>query len=314
MSVTREIIGIDRYLGMSILESRHEKSTISFPPPSGPTSSLNQPTHPDLEHIKARISIREVACALGLSVRGRRMSCWRVENHKNGDGDPSVTFWQKKNRARCWICDSHAWSNIDLVMMVLDCDFPAAVSWMCERFQIPAARPGKHIGHRNGWHPYRAGTNGSLFEWLVRSGLWAELTPTQRSVLPALHAFTDAETGLAEVSYRGLMRYSGVGSPTSVAAAIKHFRRIHLLQVEPQIGSDGFRACNRYRFTFNDPAFLGLLNEIYRDHSEAVQLERSFRAEERKRRRREKVSPLPVKEVTLSNGCSTGKFDSTPRV
>ena len=273
------------------------------------------PTRPDLEHIKTKIPIQEIASELGLIVRGHRANCWRLENHRNGDSDPSITFWKKKNRGRCWVCDEHSWSNLDLLMMVLPCDFPTAVAWVCERFQIPAAKPGKHIVHRNGWHPsYRVYTNESLFEWLVRSGLWAELTPTQRSVLPALHAFTDAETGLAEVSYRGLMRYAGVRSLTSIAAAVRHFRRIHLLQVEPRIGNDGFRACNRYRFTFNDPKFLDLLNKIYRSHFEAVQLERAFRAEERKRRRREKVSALPVKELTLSTGCSTGKFDSTPRV
>lgn len=273
------------------------------------------PARPDLDFIKREIPIQDVARELGFVVRGYRMSCWRSENHRNGDRDPSMTFKKKTNRWRCWICDQHDWSNVDLVMMFLGCDFPSAVEWVCERFPVPPGKPGKHIIHRNGWHPrYRVGTSGSLFEWLVRAGLWAELTSTQRSILVALHAFTDTETGLAEVSYRGVMRYAGIGSPTSVATAVRHFRRIHLLQVEPRIGGDGFRACNRYRLTFDDPKFLSLLNEIHRRHRDEIDLERAFRAEERKRRRRQREAALPVKVTTLSTGCSTGKIDSTPRV
>ncbi len=253
------------------------------------------PTRPDLKHIKTKIPIEDVARELGFVVKGYRMSCWRLENHRNGDSDPSVTFWKKKNCGRCWVCDQHAWSNLDLVMMFLSCDFRSAVVWVCEHFPVPQAEGGKHLVHRNGGHPrYRVGTSGSVFEWLVRAGLWGWLSSAQRSVLVALHAFTDVETGLAKVSYRGLMRYSGVGSASSVAVALKRFRRIHLLQVEPQIGGDGFRACNSYRLTFDDPRFLSLLNEIHQRHREEVDLERAFRSEERKRRRRQRESALPV--------------------
>ena len=274
------------------------------------------PGYPDLEFTKQKVPIQDVARQLGLKVSGRyRAHCWRFDNHRNGDRDPSITFQKKTNRGRCWVCDGRTWSNLDLVMMFLGCDFRSAVAWVCEHFPVPPAEPGKHLVHRNGWHPrYRVGTNGSVFEWLVRAGLWGWLSPAQRSVLVALQAFTDAETGLAKVSYRGLMRYSGVGSATSVAVAIKRFRRIHLLQVEPRIGGDGFRACNCYRLTFDDPKFLSLLNEIHRRNFEEVELERAFRAEERKRRRRQRESVLPVKVTTLSSGWSTGKFDGTTGV
>ncbi len=166
---------------------------------------------------------------------------------------------------------------------------------------------------RCGWEPvYRVGTTGSVLEWLTRSGFWASLTPSQRSVLVVLQAFTDSETGTAQVSFRGIMRFAGVGSASSVAKAIKRFRRLHMLDLEGRDGSDGFRACNSYRLTFDDPKFLASLNETYRRQQEEIFLERGFRAEERNRRRRQRASATSTPVKPLSTGWTTGKSNATP--
>lgn len=269
--------------------------------------------YPDINFIRRSVRIEDVAAALGLRVNGHHSAhCWRVDSHQNGDRNASIGF-DRRNRGFCFVCDERAWSNLDLVAMVLTCSTREAVEWIASRFPVPMTRRGKHIAKRCGWQPsYRVGTTGSIFEWLVRSGFWASLTPTQRSVLVALHAFVDSETGTAEISFRGIMRFAGVGSPTSVAAAIKRFRRLHVLDLEGRDGSDGFRACNRYRLTFDDPKFFASLNEIYRRQQEEVSLERGFRLEERNRRRRQKASAASTPVTTLSNGCSTVKPDATP--
>lgn len=45
---------------------------------------------PDLEYIRKRISIQDVARELGLWVNNRQGCCWRIETHRNGDSNPSI--------------------------------------------------------------------------------------------------------------------------------------------------------------------------------------------------------------------------------
>ncbi len=257
----------------------------------------------DIEYIRGKISVVEVARELGLHVRSETVAhCWRVDNHRNGDRDPSIRFHLKKNRWKCFVCDPKgAASNIDLVMAVLGCDFRFSVNWISERWPVPSAPKGKHIKRRQDWNPaYRAGVSGDPLELVIRSGLWAQLTKAQQAILPVLLRFVEPETGLAQISYRGIMRYANVRSSATVAAAIKQFcRSFHMLEIERRLDTEGFRSCSRYRFTFEDPAFLILLREIYLKHGEEIELERTFRSEERKRRRKQnKNQPVEAPVAT----------------
>jgi hypothetical protein len=259
------------------------------------------PEQSDLGWIREKLPIEDVARELGLEVRRHRARCWRPENHRNGDAHPSLTFHARKNRARCWICDqAGAMSNIDMVMQVLPCDFAAAVCWICERFSVPSAKRGRPIGPRFRWHPrYRVGTSGSQFELLVRSGLWAELTSAERSLLEVLCSFKDEVTGATDISFIGLRQYSGVGSFQDIARAIEDLERKHALKVERRQGVGVLRACNRYRLTLDDPDFLRLLREVYRGQREEIERERAFRREARVRRLREKKRGA-AREITFS--------------
>jgi hypothetical protein len=270
--------------------------------------------YPDINFIRKSIPVQDIAVELGLRVNGHyRAHCWRMDAHRNADSDPSIGFDRRHNKGICFVCDSHAWSNLDLVAMVLSCSIREAVEWIASRFPVPMTPRRKHIVKRCGWEPvYRVGTTGSVFEWLVRSGFWASLTPTQRSVLVVLQVFADSETGTTQISFRGIMRFAGIGSASSVAKAVKRFRRLHVLDLEGRNGSDGFRTCNRYRLTFDDAKFLTSLNETYRRQEEEIFLERGFRAEERNRRRRQKASATSVQVDPLSTGWTTGKSNATP--
>lgn len=262
-------------------------------------SDVVEPTggYVDLDYIKTKIPVSEVGRELGLHVRSEKVAhCWRIENHRNGDRDPSIRFQLKKNRWRCFICDlKGAASNIDLVMGVLGCDFRCAVNWITERWPVPSAVKGKHVKVRRGWNPaYRVEVNGNRIEWLVRSCFWAELTPEQRSILVVLDAFTDRETGLATISYRGLCRYAGVGSHATIRRALLRFQRVRLLQIERGVGSDGFRSVSSYRLGFEDSAFVAVLNETYTKQKEEIELERAFRSSERKRTKGKSLkAPVP---------------------
>jgi len=243
---------------------------------------------PDFEYIRNEIPITAVARALGIEVdKGYRAHCWRIEKHKNGDASPSVSFQIKKNRGMCFVCDPHTWSTIDLVMLRLDCDLRAAVNWIRERFFVPALPAGSHIEKREAWFPrYRSGVNENLMTLLVRSGIWSDLTHAEQSVLAVLITFTDTQNGYAEISYRGIMRYAGVGSQATVAKAIRRFEQMRVLSVIRQPGGPLFRGVSQYILTVDDPASQALLTQRFTSMRQEIALEKELRAEAKKAKQR----------------------------
>ena len=256
--------------------------------------------------MRRSIPIRAVAEQLGLRIAGKLVHCWRPEKHQHGDRTPSVGLQERRNIARCFVCDSRPLSPIDLVESVLKLDLFAAVRWLGSRYQIPDAPKGKHIEHQGRWpERFQVGRSSSGLEVLIRSGIWAcSLTPAQRSILPVLEAFADV--GNVTISYRGIMRYSGVRSPSTVAAALRRFRSLRILAVETARAGDGLRACNSYQLTFDHPVFWKLANETYNAQKQAIAKERELRADARRQRRRS------ITGNSLSNDCSAGEFDGTP--
>lgn len=265
--------------------------------------SVAIPERPDLGWIRAKVPIEEVARELGLEVTRHRARCWRPEDHRNWDANPSLRFFVRKNRVRCFVCDMKGGhSNIDLVMGVLGCDFSSAVHWICERFPVPETRPGRPLGSRSAQQPqYRVGVSGSDLETLVRSGLWAQLSSSEVRILPVLYHFRDPDTGLTTMSYRAIMRYAGVGSDGSVSKALSHLQRIHAIQKSrgPRFGIT--RDCSTYRVTLGDEKLLQLSNETYKKTREEGAAERAFRSESRVAREKEaaarRLSKLPSSKI-----------------
>lgn len=240
---------------------------------------------PDFEYIRKRIPIVAVARQLGLHVNGARARCWRPENHRNGDANPSVGFQKQQNRGRCFVCDPHSWSTIDLVMSVLGCELPAAISWITDRYAVPPLPKGAHVKKREAWHPrFRSGDTRDVVEMLVRSGLWSTLSHAERSILPALSTFVDRDTGLGAISYRGLMQFSGVGSSATIAAALRHFEQMKFLHVVRAPATGPLRRVNQYTLNFDDPDFQAMVTQVFQRQRAEIELEREFRAKERKAR------------------------------
>lgn len=177
--------------------------------------------YPDLAYIRRCVPIDDVAKRLGLQVSGKMVRCWRPDNHEHGDRTPSVGLNSRRNIAKCFVCDGRALSPIDLVMSVREEDLAAAVRWIVARFEVPAAPKGRHIQPPKRWlERFRIGTNGGSLETLIRSGIWASLTPAQRSLIPVLQTFMESGTSKVKISYRGMMRYAGVRSHSTISSSL----------------------------------------------------------------------------------------------
>ena len=254
---------------------------------------------PDAAWIKKHVPILAVAHELGLRIRHRRARCWRVENHRHGDADPSLHFYERNNRVRCFVCDMRGGnSNIDLVMGFLCIPFGDAVRWIAERFTVPNVKPGRPLGRRSGDSvlPYRVGVNGSEFEVLVRSGMFGQLSSAARSILIVLAIFRDPDSGLTRMSYAAICRYAGVGSSATVSASLKRLARLHAIQIHPGARTGLTRECSAYRVTLDDAEFYASCSEIFQLARVETSLERAHRAELRQTRQR--LSPRQVSTRT----------------
>jgi hypothetical protein len=259
---------------------------------------LPHTAYPDLAYIRKSVPIRAVAEQLDLAVKGRMVHCWRPQNHQHGDRTPSVGLQERYNIAKCFVCDTRALSPIDLVMSVLAVDLRRAVQWITSHFKVPPARKGRHIQHQERWSEvFRVGTSGTALEMLVRSGIWASLSPAQRSIIPVLETFADPQTHKVTISYRGMMRYAGIRSQSTVSTGLKRFQTLHFLRVERRWESDGLRACNTYHLCFDDPEFVEHANQHLLQQRDLIENERKLRRQARNQRRQTRV--LPVN--TLSN-------------
>jgi hypothetical protein len=249
--------------------------------------------------IRKSIPIQDMARELGLSVAGRAARCWRLIAHRNGDAHPSIWF-TRHNRGRCHVCDGRSWSNIDLVMSVLECDLKEALDWIATHYAVPQVPKGKHLERKSRYKPrYRVGTGG-VMETIVRSGLLADLTGAEAKVLQALLTFTDPSTGVAEISYYGIMRYAGVGSCSTVRKALLRFQKFYLLQIKTR-PSGTFRECGNYQFTPDDPGFLAIAHERSETTKELVQIQRQMRAQQKQQRGHIPRSNLSTPTVVRSN-------------
>src|SRR2546428_7962797 len=118
---------------------------------------------------------------------------------------PRSASAEKRNKARCFVCDPRALSTIDLVQQVLGSSVIEAVQWLDDRFPgSPRIVKGKHIVKRRAQEEIgtRIGVD-SLWTDLRRSAfLGATMTPAEQCVLSALVELANPTTGEARLSYR----------------------------------------------------------------------------------------------------------------
>ena len=218
-------------------------------------------TLPDMTYIRREIPIADVARELGIRVAGRSAAhCWRVGAHQNGDRTPSMSF-SKRNRAKCHVCDVDPKSPIDLVIAYQECSLKEAVTWLCAHWPVPTIAKNTKLARRERWATSPVGYSSFPLEQFIRSGVWAALDDPARAVLPVLFCF--AERGTVSVSYRGLARYSGLGSFATIAKAFQQLKRLGILEALPRVAGSSFREPSSYRFTLDGEKFQAALSETY---------------------------------------------------
>lgn len=80
----------------------------------------------ELEDLKQRIDIRDLASRLGMQLRGKQARCYNSEQHKHGDKNFSLGLDINENRYKCFACGVGG-SVIDLYMGVQKVDFKQAL-------------------------------------------------------------------------------------------------------------------------------------------------------------------------------------------
>jgi hypothetical protein len=269
---------------------------------------------PDLKFIKAQIRIADVARKLGLPVFGTQMPCWRPENHQHNDRTPSVSL-SKKNRACCHVCDApHDFSNVDLVMQILDCSLPDAIMWIANRFDVPCiprserpTKPATRIAVVG-----RVGTCGPL-EYLIRSGFWLQLSLREQSVLCVFSNLADADGSLT-ISYKGITRFTGVGSYTTVSRILSRFAQFGLLETQRDDAVSLIRSTRTYRLTLDSPSLHKLMQDTFEQQRRDIELEKGLRRERRDQRRKQRAEALHTKVksfTSLHPGRSDDRFVTT---
>ena len=78
------------------------------------------------------------------------------------------------------------------------------------------------------------------------------------------------------------MRYTGIGSQSTISTALKRLRNLRVLQPEQQENDEaGLRACGSYRWTMDEPEFHWFAAKTYEKHQNEIALERTLRARAR---------------------------------
>jgi hypothetical protein len=115
------------------------------------------------------------------------------------------------------------------VMDILGVDCANAISWVEQRFEvplIPARKPHERAEHRR--------LEGVIdpITLLVRSHVFSRLSMPARLIAPVLVGLSEKNAHFAEadrtidISYRALMRYSGLKSPNAVSKGIEELKVI----------------------------------------------------------------------------------------
>ena len=214
-----------------------------------------------MRYIRERIPILEVARELGIRTQPGGATwtsarCFRPDNHRNGDSNPSLNFQTKKNKYICFACDDRLHSNIDLVMAVEGYrELSQAIEWFEEHYPgIPRKAVETLDCH------FRAGVDEFRNpDDLVNAGLIPHLTESALKVFVVIAAARDGND-ISVVTYDTIMLRSGIKSRTTVTKAIRHLEGLCIFDrirrwSRTRRGPD----TNQYTFTFDDPRLFSTL-------------------------------------------------------
>lgn len=248
---------------------------------------IQEVAQPDLSWIKKHVPVSAVGRSLGMHIRKGKARCWRWRRHANGDANPSLHFFERHNRVRCFVCDMRGGhSCVDLVMEVLGIELSPAIRWIAERWTVPSVKPGRPLGRgAKEPAPYQVGFSG--LEVVVRSGMFGELSATESRILVVLEMFKDRDSGATRLSYAAICRYAGLSSRNAVSRALGRLQRLHAIQISRGARLGITRVCSIYRVTLEDPAFIDRCNQICSRSRNQIVAERQYRRDLRAAREKQ---------------------------
>ena len=281
--------------------------------PKLPAPSLGATTGvPDATFIRKSVPVTDVAGELSLEVRHNRMiRCWYPERHQHDDRTPSVGVWKRFNRVKCFVCPMRPLGPIDLVIDVLGLNPGQAIRWIAQRFDVPRIPKGKHL--RNPKRVIGPVGHEDPLELLVRSGLWALLCPASRNIAAVLISLADRqqhdrETWRIQISYQALLRFSGLGSFSSISKAVHELQDIGWLKLQQmkRIGELPIRESNCYLLTPFSDEVREWANSVADDFRTEMEAERAVRQQ----KRHDRLSQRPILPVLRRKTKSTMRINT----
>ncbi len=276
---------------------------------------------PDMAFINRKLPVRAIAKALGLSFGANgHIRCWFPERHNNNDRTASVGIQESFNKVKCFGCNSRPMGPIDLVMSVQGVDAAEAALWISAHFTVPQMPKGKHLNREGNRRIVQYGTEEPL-ELLVLSGVWAKLNPQTQRLLPVLVSLAKKRNAHPvydiEVSYMGLQRYAGIGSPSSVSKALQEAQAIGWL-VKPEDGNHGpGQPAASYILTPFSDEVRELANAVAAEHRQEIEAQKELRRAKRNQRisrwqeHAERGKVLVTKYTSLYAARSSIQFPAT---
>jgi len=254
-----------------------------MPPPYGDAL-------PDFKYIN-QIPIVELARKIGMEFGDSgNMVCWHAERHK--DREPAfLTVLTKLNRIRCHACGSASMSVIDMLVDIgnFDSQLTAAQCFASE-LNAPKIPKGSHLKN-----PDALAVPPALKEplaLLIRSGVWANLSVPVQRLIPVLLEFTEWEEecleGTLRLSYRAMMRYSGIGTFTSINPALAELEGIGWATRldATRRGESPIKNTAVYRITPLSDAVKKLATSVSGEFGEAIKAEKAESKRKREARSR----------------------------
>ncbi len=250
---------------------------------------------PDMRAIR-QLPIPEVARALDLRFGSNGLiHCWYPDKHQHGDRTASVGIQKTLNRVKCFGCGSRPMGPLDLVKDVLGFELKDAADWIAARFEVPRIPPRKHI-QEPGRIIHTAGFETAM-GLLIRSGLWAKLSPvTQRVVSVLLELAEFRATAASEeedkqksvcISYRALGRYAtssaGRPSPSALSKALAELVEMGWLRREDRVRGL-LRKVASYHLTPFSESVLEYANATVAELKKEIAAEKELREQERRKR------------------------------
>jgi hypothetical protein len=264
---------------------------------------------PDFAWIRRNLPIADVARKLDLRfAQGNMLHCWHPERHQNGDSTASAAIWTEQNKIKCFGCGLLV-NVLDLAMDVLGVDAGGAARWIEANFDVPRIPKGKHLRSTAPICPYMVGHEQPI-ELLIRSGIWADLSKQTQRIIPVLLALAERQEQnkfSVQISYRAIMRYSGVRSENSVRKALTELEQIGWLKSASRAENAGrgiMRDVGAYLLTPYSDQVLELANAVAAEMR--TEIERECELRRQKRAARKAALAAASKLVAITRSRSVG--------